>query len=409
MEYDLYEVSFLEDIKGNEHQIGKLRAFANEINKGVRRMPLLVFGPSGIGKSAAVNLLAKENNWNVVELNASDYRDKETIESRLISAATSKPLFSKKNLILLDEIDELAAGFDKGSGTAISALINESKNPIIFIANDMWDQSISFLRGKVEPLEFKKIFPDTIQAILLRLCARFSIEVNREALDMMANRANGDARSAINDLSVLIGSKDTEIIEVLGLRDRKIDIFNTLDKVFLTTNLSNSMRVMTSTDLTNDMLIKWIDENIPRRYKYSEEMYSAFDSLAMATMFGARAQRAQYYIYWRYMNVLASGGVSLAKSHYPEIRTPYAFPKVIKELSGSKLTRNQDKIIAAKLQRVFHSSIKRIIKNEMPLLSSTMAKAIKENADVENKIREDLAAIYQLDDKEMDYLLGMNN
>lgn len=405
-ESDLYDVESLDNILGNDFAITKMRNFASGISKNMKNAPLIIYGPSGTGKSAAVALLAKENNWNIVELNASDYRDKESIEKTLLTAATSKPLFKSKNLILLDEIDELFAGFDRGAAPVINTIISESKNPVIFIANDMWDQSISFLRGKTEPVQFKKLNPEVIQRVLTNLCNRFSLKVNKNALDMIAHRANGDARSAINDLSVIIGTEDEDITDVIGMRDRKIDIFNLLDKIFLTNTFSAPLRSITSSDLTNDMLIKWIDENIPKRYRQNEEMRSAFESLAYATIFGTRATRSQYYTYWRYMNVFISSGIALSKKEYPNTSSAYSFPKVIKELSGSKTSRNQNKIIAAKLQRVFHSSISKIIKNEMVLLSQSMIKAAKANKDGKQEAMDYLASTFQLDDKEIEYMLN---
>jgi len=410
LEYDLYEVGSLDGILGNDHAVKRLRDFASDINKGVKRGPLMVCGPTGIGKTAAVHLLAKENDWNVVELNASDYRDKETIERSLLSAATSRSLFGARNLVLLDEIDDIAAGFDKGAGGAISNLISQSKNPVIFIANDMWDQSITFLRGKAEAVEFKKLMPDTVHRILLNLCKRHSIKANPVSVQMIASRANGDARSAINDMSIIIGTDvQEELTEVIGLRDRKVDVFNALDKIFLNSTISASLRAVTNTDLTNDMLMRWIEENIPKQYRNSAEISAAFDSLASASMFATRAVRAQYYTYWRYMNVLMSSGVALAKTRYPEFRSGYAFPKVIKDLSSSKTTRNQEKAIAVKLQRSFHSSVKRIVRNEMQMLARLAAQSIKENESSRDEIIESMAAAYLLDEKEIEYMLKLNS
>jgi replication factor C large subunit len=408
--YNLYDVESLDQVLGNEHQIMRLRNFARETNKGKLQTPLLIYGPTGTGKSISASLLAKENSWNVVELNASDYRDRESIERRLISAATSKSIFGKRNLILLDEIDEMAGSFDRGGSSAIASLINRSKSPIIFIANDMWDQSISFLRGKVDAIEFKKLSPDTLQKILTNVSERFSIKTGRTAIEMIANRSNGDARSAINDMSVLIGAEnDEETIEVIGLRDRRIDIFYLLDRIFTTNTLSAPLRAVAGTDLTNDMLIKWLDENIPKRYRYSEDMHGAFDSLALASKFAARAQKSQYYTYWRYMNVMMSSGVALSKRHNPEARTAYSFPRVIKELSGSKGSRGQEREIAEKLKGTFHSSISDIIRNEMRMLSRIINRSISERAVTEEEARDELMRIYRLEAKEVDYLLGRVN
>ncbi len=404
--YDLYGVDSLDGVLGNEHQVAKLRTFAREINKGRACTPLLMYGPTGTGKSIAASLLAKENGWNIVELNASDYRDKETIANRMLSAATSRSLFGSKNLILLDEIDETSSGFDKGSGPAISNLITKSKSPMISIANDMWDQSISFLRGKTDPVEFRKLMPDTIQKILTRIVAKHQLGISKEVIDMISNRANGDARSAINDMSVLIGANE-DATEVIGLRDRKSDIFYALDRIFLTNTIAAPLRAVTGTDVTNDMLIKWLDENIPKRYASGDDMYAAFDSLSLASMFAHRAQRSQYYTYWRYMNVLMSSGVALAKRHLPESRVAYSFPRAIKELSGSKASRGQEREIAAKLQRTFHSSTSDIIRNEMRMLTKIIAKSIVEEKCTKEEAVEELARVYRLEEKEVEHMLGM--
>lgn len=409
-QYDLYEISSMRDILGQEEAISRLERFANDIDEGRRRTPLLVFGAPGTGKTAAVHVLAKKRKWNVVELNASDYRDRETIERRLVAASTSRTLFHKRNLIVLDEIDELAPRFDKGASSGIAGLIADSKNPVIFIANDMWDQSISFLRNKVEPIEFKRLAPQTVAKVISNLCKRLSINMSDDVIEIIANRSNGDARSAINDVSVMIGSNE-DVTEVIGLRDRKIDVFGVLDKIFLTSAgsaMGAHLRSMTNTDLTNEMLINWIDENIPKRYTQREEMKRAFDTLSYASVFLTRAARSQYYTYWRYMNVLMSSGVALAKNSHPDTRNRYSFPKFIKELSASKAERREEREIAEKLQRYFHSSISDIRNSEMRVLAQ-MAKKMKERGTPKSEIQEEFMRSFQLEDKEVEYLISMHN
>ena len=90
------------------------------------------------------------------------------------------------------------------------------------------------------------------------------------------------------------------------------------------------------------------------------------------------------------------------------LETGYSFPKVIKELSGSKASRNQEKIIAAKLQRVFHSSLKKIIRGEMRMLARMAAKSIKDNKDSADEIYDYMMSTYLLDSKEVDFMLANN-
>lgn len=402
--YEFYAVKSMRDVVGNSDAVRKMIAFAMDVNTGKKRIPLLVHGPSGVGKTAAVNALAREFNWNPVELNASDYRDKETIEGRLLSAATSRTLFGSRNVIILEEIDELASKFDKGASAAISSLISKAKNPIIFTANNMWDQSISFLRGKVESVEFRKLPPETIAKMLQSACAKLGFAVPRTQIESIATRSKGDARSALNDLSVIAGSKE-DMTEVIGFRDRKTDIFNLLDKVFYANTLVAPLRAMASSDVSNDMLVKWIDESIPKRYIYPEDALRAFSSLADASMYLIRAMRSQHYVYWRYANVMMSSGVALAKSRYPDQRQRYAFPSVIKSLSGSKASRRSSSAIAKKLQRYFHSSTSDILHNEMRIFARMARDYIAASGLKKSKATEEFALKFQLEPKELEYVM----
>ncbi len=402
--YDLYRLDSLGNIVGNDAAVARMLSFSEDIERGSRRAPLMLFGPSGTGKSAAARLLASRLGWSIVEMNASDYRDRESIEKRLLSAATSRSLFGGRNLILLDEIDEMASGFDKGGSSAISSLIEKSRNPIVFIANDMWDQSISFLRGRVEPVEFRRLSPDDVRRALANVCGGMGIKASAEAVDIIANRSNGDVRSALNDLSVIADSDDDSIMEAIGLRDRKIDVFNVLDRIFMSNTLAQPLRAIMNSDVANDMMIKWIDENIPRRYIGSAEMKRAYGSLAYASMYGTRAQRAQYYTYWRYMNVLMSSGIALSKDGYPDTRSRYSFPKVIKDLSLSKGSRAHGRAVAAKLRRKFHSSMRKIISSEMRMMSIAAAKCMRDGV-TRNELKGIIADSYSIDEKDAEYII----
>ncbi|MGC8694778.1 MAG: AAA family ATPase, partial [Candidatus Micrarchaeia archaeon] len=88
--------------------MAKLEQFAIECHSGKKPKPLIIYGPPGTGKTTAAHALAYSNGFELIELNASDYRDKEKLEKLLLPASTSQGLFKRKILILLDEIDELS-------------------------------------------------------------------------------------------------------------------------------------------------------------------------------------------------------------------------------------------------------------------------------------------------------------
>ena len=101
----LESVNSIDDVVGNRYQIEKMKVFAKEINSGKRREPLLIWGPTGIGKTLSAYLLAKWAGWSVIENNAGDRRGADVLDSKTAPSSTSRGLFGSRNMILLDEID----------------------------------------------------------------------------------------------------------------------------------------------------------------------------------------------------------------------------------------------------------------------------------------------------------------
>ncbi len=401
--FDNTYIESIDEVIGNNNAISFMKRFASDFESGSKRKPLMIFGPSGIGKTLSTHMLAKQFKWNIVEMNASDYRDRQSIESLLQGASNTRSLFGKRNLILLDEIDDLTARFDNGASAAISSIVEGSRNPVIFIANNMWDQSISFLRSKTDPVEFKKLSSSDISNILSNMLKKLGRTMPKEMIDMVANRSSGDARSAINDMLVVLDSDDN-MIDSIGLRDRKSDVFATLDKIFLSNTLAAPMRAVGNTDVDNDMMIKWIDENIPHRYNDIKDMYFAYEYLSDATSFSTKASRSQYYTYWRYMSAMMSGGVALAKSRHPDTSRRYSFPKIISDLSKSKPERQGDAALAKKLQKQMHLSISEIKSNEMRLMARMAAGCMKSEEDKE-KVYDFFMNKFEMSEKEVDSLI----
>ena len=58
----------------------------------------LIFGPTGTGKTSSIYLIAKELDYETIEVNASDFRTKDQIESVIGSASRQQSLFQKEFL-----------------------------------------------------------------------------------------------------------------------------------------------------------------------------------------------------------------------------------------------------------------------------------------------------------------------
>ncbi len=369
---------------GNRMQTERLVNFGAEVQAGRKTRPLMIYGPPGVGKTAAAHAFAYSNGFEIIEFDASDYRDSETLQKKLLPATTSRNLFGSKVIIILDEIDEISAKFDKGVEGIISKLFRESKSPILLIANNYWDRRLIFLRDQVERIEFKK--PSTLEIIelLKSVLKKEGLEMDSATIDIIAMRASGDVRAALNDLEAMVGASP-ELLDCLGTRDRRVEVFAVLDRIFTSRKLSSRNAALTS-EVDKDMLLKWVEQNIPVRYTSKKDIANAYAVLALASRFINNASRTNYYGYLRYANDLMSGGVSLQNSGYVNTMSPYLFPSVIKYLSTTKSDRQYIKTIADKLSPIFHVNRKEIVNGYMPLLRSMIEHGAEVNGEKETML-----------------------
>src|SRR5574341_52818 len=137
----------------------KLEQFVKNFSKQ-KKKALLLYGPSGTCKSASVHALAKDLQWEIVEVNASDTRNEEQIEARLGQALKQRSLFFPGKIVLVDEVDGISGTNDRGGLPAIVGLIAETKFPVVLTAQDPWDKKFSTLRSKCVMVEFPALSAD---------------------------------------------------------------------------------------------------------------------------------------------------------------------------------------------------------------------------------------------------------
>ncbi len=375
---DKYIPYTLNGIIGNRSSVESLKKLGAEMLAGSKVKPIMIYGPSGTGKTAAARALAYENGFEVLEFNSSDYRDADTIEKKAMPASMTRGLFNKRIVIIFDEIDELSAKFDAGAERTITKLINSSKQPVVFTASDYWDRKISFLRTKVDRIEFKKVDREEIRGFLKRIMEKEGKTVSEEILDEIVKRSSGDVRGAMNDLEMMFGAKP-ELIESLSMRDRKMEIFSVLDKIFLSGNFDIARYAAINTDADMGMLINWIDENIPNRYVSKGEIRSAYFYASKASRFYNNASRTNYYGYLRYAQIMLSSGVAMANTGRISMLNNYSFPANIMHMSRAKKGKEALTAIAGKLSYVLHANRKDIIRDGLPLIDLMMRAAEKES------------------------------
>jgi len=144
------------EIVGQEKALAELKVFINTF-KTQKKKAAFVYGPSGVGKTAAVYALAHESGLEVLEINASEFRNKEHIHTIVGGAINQQSLFSKGKIILVDEVDGLSGTKDRGGLQEIVRIIQKTSFPIILTATNPWDNKFSSVRGKSNLIAFKEL------------------------------------------------------------------------------------------------------------------------------------------------------------------------------------------------------------------------------------------------------------
>jgi replication factor C large subunit len=334
------------------------------------KKPCLIYGPPGTGKTCFVYAFAKERDLEIVELNASDFRDAETIKRVMGAAISQASLLGKGKIFLIDEVDGISGKEDRGGIGEIIKLLSEARNPVVFTANDAWDPKLRGLRELCELIEFKKLTARDIEKRLKEILSHEGIEAEPMVLKQIALRNDGDLRGAITDLETVARGKDkvtVKDLEVLGYREREQNIFETMKIIFKTKTVRSARLAIMSSDRDPEEIFWWIENNIFNEYEKPEEIAKAYEFLARADIFRRRVALRQNWRLMMYMTDLMASVCAAKKEMYRKF-TKYTYPDRLKILAQTKAQREEETEKLRELARKLHCSLKKLRTEYLPYL-----------------------------------------
>lgn len=350
------------------------------IKKWDRKKPILISGGIGVGKTALINAISKEYNFEITRV------ENENISNFKNIVSTSG--FYGTKLVVVEDADTIR------DIKKISEGLSEAKNPVILTTNDPKSKKLAGIKKICREVEIRKPLPATIANILEKICKKEGVSAEKSILQEIAKKCGGDIRAAINDLETIIkGRKELKGEVIIESRDSAIDIFKAVGKIFKAKNLSESLEAYYSIDEKPDFTLMWIDENMPKEYQ-SEDISRAIYFISRADIFLERITSRQYWGFLRYVNYFIAG-VAIAKSSMNYRYTPYSFPSYIIKLSRIKKEKETKHEIGRKISPILHVSSKKAALEYIPLLKILSEK---------KKISEKDMELFKFSGEELEYI-----
>ncbi|HPY79503.1 MAG: replication-associated recombination protein A [Erysipelotrichaceae bacterium] len=193
---DLLRPNNLDEMVGQTDLLKKDSVFRRVIE--ANHIPNMIFyGPPGTGKTTMANIIAKKSNLSLYRLNGTTASTEDI--KKIISDINS--VFTADGILLyLDEIQYLNKKQQQSllefveSGD-ITLIASTTENPYFYIYPALLSRCTVF--------EFKAIPSSEIAHGLKRAIETLHLEIEEDALQLIADYSNGDMRKALNNLDFL--------------------------------------------------------------------------------------------------------------------------------------------------------------------------------------------------------------
>ena len=189
----------LDEVVGQQHIVGKDKLLYRAI-KADKLSSIIFYGPPGTGKTTLAKVIANTTSAEFMQINATS-AGKKDMEEVVAAAKNNQGMYGKKTILFIDEIQR----FNKGQQDYQLTIVEDgtiiligatTENPYFEVNPALLSRSVIF--------ELKKLSTEDIRTLLLRAVndtekgmGSYHAQMDDDALEFLADMANGDARAAL--------------------------------------------------------------------------------------------------------------------------------------------------------------------------------------------------------------------
>lgn len=331
---EVYRPQRVEQMVGNEDvRIAVIKWMSGWVS-GTK--PLLLIGPPGVGKTTIVHALARQFDYDLVEMNASDVRNRDSIEARIKPIFANTSLFGRRILLFLDEVDGISGREDSGGLDALVELIKEPTVPVIMAANEKSAKMKELAKG-CKVLEFDPVPPRLLLMFLDHILAKEKAKLGPGDKVSIVVNSGGDIRSLLNSAqSRAAGYATTSNTDVT-----EIDIADAISGYFSAKDKRTAVQVLARADAAfpdpryeamspdarrKDMVAALFSSIVSSHNIDRESLAELLDALSRVDVVVGRVSRNRQWRLLRYVRDMLADGL-YPKSRDKDIKyNQYAMP-----------------------------------------------------------------------------------